>query len=234
MSDATDISSLYRRFGGDPEQYQEVGQANQAQASRERWPLLSAIHPERAMLPPSVGERADPPNAGSPWPPSTPVVASAVMPIPLAAAVRVEPWLAPPVTAQGGTAARPAAVDAVAAAPVDAAVAAPGAEPAFAPVPAATVASAAQAATPVAVASVPAMAAVVPAPPPAPAESAQQQAVAPAPRVAPVAAQAPGQTHPAPAAPAVPQPAESAPARGSLKNVFARLASGSFSSSKQP
>lgn len=99
MSDATDISSLYQRFGGDADQYLEVGQTNQAQASRERWPLLSAIRPDLAMVPPAVGEPADSPQSVSPWPPTAPVVAPPALPIPSAAAVRVEPWLAPPVLA---------------------------------------------------------------------------------------------------------------------------------------
>lgn len=99
MNDASDISSLYQRFGGDADQYLELGQSNHVQASRERWPLLSAIRPELAMVPPAVGERVEATHAVSPWASVAPVAAPPVPPIPLAAAVRVEPWLAPPVAA---------------------------------------------------------------------------------------------------------------------------------------
>ncbi|WP_144637139.1 cellulose biosynthesis protein BcsP [Bordetella genomosp. 13] len=245
MSDSTDISSLYQRFGGDAEQYLEVGQANQAQASRERWPLLSAIRPELAMLPPSVGERADSPNAGSPWPPSSPVVVPAAMPIPLAAAVRIEPWLAPSVKAEAELAAgqMPVAAAPVDAAPVSLAPSAPQppevtAAPAYPEPVQAPAALQVFAPAPVAVPAPVAPQMAEPAPATAPFVAAQGSPVQAAPMVAvPVpavaAVPAPAPQHPAAQVP-VSQPAvEPAPARGSLKNVFARLASGSFSSNKQ-
>ncbi|ARP97161.1 cellulose biosynthesis protein BcsP [Bordetella genomosp. 13] len=116
MNDASDISSLYQRFGGDADQYLELGQSNHAQASRERWPLLSAIRPELAMVPPAVGERVEATHAVSPWasavsPPAPPV------PVPSIPA-------APPAPAVTPT---PAAEDAPAVAP--AAPATPSAEP---------------------------------------------------------------------------------------------------------
>lgn len=71
MSDSNDISSLYRQFGGDPGQYQEIGRTNQAIAARERWPLLAAIQPGQGFVPPAVG--AEPANSALPrsaWPPA--------------------------------------------------------------------------------------------------------------------------------------------------------------------
>lgn len=151
MNDASDISSLYQRFGGDADQYLELGQANHAQASRERWPLLSAIRPELAMVPPAVGERVEVTHAVSPWASAAPVAAPPSPP-PLAAAVRVEPWLAPPVVAAQPEPPAPSsavtlapAADAFATAPhlpvpsVPAAPSAPAATPAQAAVPAAPV-----------------------------------------------------------------------------------------------
>lgn len=133
MNDASDISSLYQRFGGDADQYLELGQSNHVQASRERWPLLSAIRPELAMVPPAVGERVEATHAVSPWASVAPVAAPPVPPIPLAAAVRVEPWLAPPVAApqpEPPAPSIPAAPPQSAATPTPAAEDAPAAAPA--------------------------------------------------------------------------------------------------------
>ncbi|WP_019937779.1 cellulose biosynthesis protein BcsP [Bordetella sp. FB-8] len=48
MSNTTDISNLYQQTGGNPSQYKEVEVAEQAHASRGRWTMLSAVHPDRA------------------------------------------------------------------------------------------------------------------------------------------------------------------------------------------
>ncbi|SAH81319.1 cellulose biosynthesis protein [Bordetella ansorpii] len=277
MSDATDISSLYRRFGGDPEQYLEVGQTNQAQASRDRWPLLSAIRPELAMLPPSVGARTDLPAAGSPWPSSTPASASPDVSIPPVAqaiapgSVQVEPppvyVEVPPVVVAPAVAPAPTPWDAQQ--PVGAPVTAPAPSswnaepavaepvswenpPAMAPAPAswdAPPAFAAPAETPVQAAPM-----YAPVPPPEPDNVfAASPPAAPQPDfgaafMMPVAAPSADPMpqpavftftpEPAPVAaqpePVVQSSAESAPgaAGESLKNVFARLASGSFSTNK--
>lgn len=43
MSTSSDISNLFGKFGGHPEHYQELDNANRAQDSRARWSLLSAV-----------------------------------------------------------------------------------------------------------------------------------------------------------------------------------------------
>ncbi|WP_043208947.1 cellulose biosynthesis protein BcsP, partial [Bordetella pseudohinzii] len=61
MRDISDISSLYREFGGDPRNYREIGQEGRAAAARGRWPLLGRIRPGVAAVPPAVGGPADRP-----------------------------------------------------------------------------------------------------------------------------------------------------------------------------
>lgn len=60
MQASNDISTLYEQFEGDPGQYQEIGRSNHAAASRARWPLLAAIQPGQASVPPAVGAAAAP------------------------------------------------------------------------------------------------------------------------------------------------------------------------------
>jgi hypothetical protein len=54
MRKSTDISNLYRRLGENPAQYREIGQAEQANARLDRWPLLSAVRLDRAAAEPVV------------------------------------------------------------------------------------------------------------------------------------------------------------------------------------
>lgn len=54
MKESDDIANLFKHFGGQAEQYQEIGRANEARQSRERWPLLSSIDAERAAQFPPV------------------------------------------------------------------------------------------------------------------------------------------------------------------------------------
>ncbi|WP_233235846.1 cellulose biosynthesis protein BcsP [Bordetella sp. LUAb4] len=66
----SDISSLYRQFGGDPGQYREIGLANKAGVARERWPLLGHVQPGTRFVPPKVGSStADRPVVQASWPP---------------------------------------------------------------------------------------------------------------------------------------------------------------------
>ncbi len=43
MSISSDISSLFKQFGGRPDQYQEITQADSEQASLERWPSVAKL-----------------------------------------------------------------------------------------------------------------------------------------------------------------------------------------------
>ncbi|MEK7945939.1 cellulose biosynthesis protein BcsP [Pigmentiphaga sp. YJ18] len=53
MKESDDIANLFRHFGGQPGQYQEISRANEARQSRERWPLLASIEADQAArLPP--------------------------------------------------------------------------------------------------------------------------------------------------------------------------------------
>lgn len=70
MHNTSDISSLYREFGGDPRNYREIGQETRAAAARGRWPLLGRIRPGALAVPAAVGGRSDPPARVAPWPPA--------------------------------------------------------------------------------------------------------------------------------------------------------------------
>ena len=64
MSVADDVGNLFRRFGGDAGQYQEVARDDDAKHAALRWPLLNALdiaHPEPV---PGAGRAA--PSAASP------------------------------------------------------------------------------------------------------------------------------------------------------------------------
>jgi len=68
--ETSDISSLYRQFGGDPRHYREIGRSNRAGVARERWPLLSQVQPGTRYVPPKVGSStADRPVVAASWPP---------------------------------------------------------------------------------------------------------------------------------------------------------------------
>src|SRR5690606_964159 len=43
MREADDISRLFSRFGGQPEEYREIGRDNLARTSEARWPLLASV-----------------------------------------------------------------------------------------------------------------------------------------------------------------------------------------------
>ncbi|RQS69219.1 hypothetical protein DID96_17770 [Burkholderia sp. Bp8963] len=45
MSTSRDIESLFRRFGGDAEHYQEIRAEAEAERARARWPLLGLVDP---------------------------------------------------------------------------------------------------------------------------------------------------------------------------------------------
>lgn len=75
MQSRSDIDDLYKAFGGDPGQYQEIGQKQKTLAARNRWPILSDERPG-ANLPiaPAVDVAGvDALGQTKPWPPETPV-----------------------------------------------------------------------------------------------------------------------------------------------------------------
>ena len=43
MNNSDDIANLFKQFGGQADQYREIGRSNDAKLSRERWPLLSSV-----------------------------------------------------------------------------------------------------------------------------------------------------------------------------------------------
>ncbi|ALM85422.1 cellulose biosynthesis protein BcsP [Bordetella sp. N] len=68
--ETSDISSLYRQFGGDPGQYRELGRDGKAVQARERWPLLGHVQPGTRYVPPKAGSStADRPVVAATWPP---------------------------------------------------------------------------------------------------------------------------------------------------------------------
>lgn len=58
MSTSNDIASLFARFGGRAENYQEIGREEKAQVSQQRWPLLASVGQAKAVHPPSVNAGA--------------------------------------------------------------------------------------------------------------------------------------------------------------------------------
>jgi len=54
LSTSNDIASLFARFGGRAENYQEIGREEKAQLSRQCWPLLASVGEAKAIHPPSV------------------------------------------------------------------------------------------------------------------------------------------------------------------------------------
>jgi hypothetical protein len=108
MDDSDDIANLFKQFGGRPDNYQEIGRANEAKLSRERWPLLSSVEATQASQFPPVdpGREARPATAAVPPPPAapvaTPVVQAATPPhAPAREAVAAKPSpVAPPAEAR--------------------------------------------------------------------------------------------------------------------------------------
>lgn len=68
MNESEDISTLFAKFGGRADLYQEVRRDDEALASKQRWPLLSLVHPGVASIAPAVGAQtvAQPSIAASP------------------------------------------------------------------------------------------------------------------------------------------------------------------------
>jgi hypothetical protein len=54
MSASEDVSNLFRKFGGQPDQYQELSRESQAEESKARWPLLSSLQLDSTTAAPSV------------------------------------------------------------------------------------------------------------------------------------------------------------------------------------
>lgn len=66
-----DIANLYRQFGGQPDNYQELGRDNVVRQSRERWPLLANVRQQeaaRAVRPVTGHDPLAAPAAGGPLP----------------------------------------------------------------------------------------------------------------------------------------------------------------------
>lgn len=101
MKESDDIANLFRHFGGQPGQYQEISRANEARQSRERWPLLASIEADQAAERPPV----DVPVLGNvpqaPQPAVQPATAQPVAAQPAAEPIpspagRIEPHLSTP------------------------------------------------------------------------------------------------------------------------------------------
>lgn len=67
MSVSDDVGNLFRRFGGDAGQYQEVARDDDAKEAALRWPLLNALDIVHAQPVPNAG-RAAPTGANPPVP----------------------------------------------------------------------------------------------------------------------------------------------------------------------
>ncbi len=53
MSQSSDVDNLFRRFGGNAADYQEVGREDGAELARRRWPLLGSMtQTARGAIPP--------------------------------------------------------------------------------------------------------------------------------------------------------------------------------------
>lgn len=173
MSSSEDVSNLFRKFGGQPEDYQELSRDFQAEESKARWPLLSSVRLAREAIAPSVSDGETPvvtapvPNlpASTPTAPVGGIAPFAPPPADIPAPVERVAAAAPRVEApaprggvltrslfrkSSGTPAAPAPAPATAPTqPVPAAAEAPPPAPAASPLPA-TVANNAAASQPVA------------------------------------------------------------------------------------
>jgi hypothetical protein len=54
MSKADDINTLFRRFGGNADTYQEIVATEQVGSARQKWPLLGQIRPQVHAEPPDA------------------------------------------------------------------------------------------------------------------------------------------------------------------------------------
>ncbi|MGI4859277.1 MAG: cellulose biosynthesis protein BcsP [Janthinobacterium lividum] len=54
MTTSEDVSNLFRKFGGNAEQYQELSREGQAEESKARWPLLASLRLAEHAAAPSV------------------------------------------------------------------------------------------------------------------------------------------------------------------------------------
>jgi len=97
MKESDDIANLFRHFGGQPGQYQEISRDNEARQSRGRWPLLSSIEADQAARFPPV----DAPGP-VPAPAAEAAPEPAFQPAPQPAPRPVFQPSAPPATAQAG------------------------------------------------------------------------------------------------------------------------------------
>ncbi|WP_171962659.1 cellulose biosynthesis protein BcsP [Bordetella trematum] len=82
MQGDSDISRLYREFGGDPGEYREITEQEKAEAARHRWPMFDRALPgDAGVMPPSVDEgRTEMPLPAAPWPPGGASAAPAALP----------------------------------------------------------------------------------------------------------------------------------------------------------
>ncbi|QIM71957.1 hypothetical protein EYB34_11610 [Bordetella trematum] len=82
MQGDSDISRLYREFGGDPGEYREITEQEKAEAARHRWPMFDRALPgDAGLMPPSVDEgRTEMPVPAAPWPPGGASAAPAALP----------------------------------------------------------------------------------------------------------------------------------------------------------
>ncbi|SPU50213.1 cellulose biosynthesis protein BcsP [Bordetella trematum] len=82
MQGDSDISRLYREFGGDPGEYREITEQEKAEAARHRWPMFDRALPgDAGLMPPSVDEgRTEMPLPAAPWPPGGASAAPAALP----------------------------------------------------------------------------------------------------------------------------------------------------------
>ncbi|WP_124800571.1 cellulose biosynthesis protein BcsP [Paraburkholderia phosphatilytica] len=62
MSNSSDIEGLYRQFGGNATDYQEIGRESDARTARSRWPLLVSMNLEQPSIP-AIGETHRPGHA---------------------------------------------------------------------------------------------------------------------------------------------------------------------------
>ncbi|MDH2235845.1 cellulose biosynthesis protein BcsP [Pigmentiphaga sp. GD03639] len=94
MKESDDIANLFRHFGGQPGQYQEISRANEARQSRERWPLLASIEADQAAQFPPV-EAPVPSVPQAPQPAAAPPAADSALQPAAPPAGRIEPRLSP-------------------------------------------------------------------------------------------------------------------------------------------
>jgi hypothetical protein len=65
MSTSSDVEKLFKHFGGDEQDYQEIGRENDAKVARSCWPLLTSLNLSPPQVPP-VEVRTAPDPAPTP------------------------------------------------------------------------------------------------------------------------------------------------------------------------